>query len=90
MKRDVDLYVVTCPVCDRFRSLHAKPRSPLHPVRVGFRGEILAIDLVGGKETLPTTDRENKYILVVIDMFSRYVLAVPVSNKMLTLLRMLF
>ena len=81
MKRDVDLFVMTCPVCDRFRNLHAKPRSPLHPVRVGFRGEILAIDLVGGKEALPTTVRDNKYILVMIDLFSRYVVAVPVPNQ---------
>ena len=80
MKRDIDLFVMTCPVCDRFRRLHAKPRNTLHPVSVGFRGELLAIDLVGGKEALPSTLRDNRYILVMIDLFTRYVVAVPVVN----------
>ena len=48
MKRDVKLFVNSCPVCDKFRGRRKTPRNPLHPVRVGARGEILAIDLVGG------------------------------------------
>ena len=52
MSRDVKLYVNSCPVCDKFRGHRKNPRNPLHPIRVGARGEILAIDLVGGKENL--------------------------------------
>ena len=49
MRRDAILFIAICSICEKFRSLRAQPRSPLHPVRVGYRGEILAIDLVGGK-----------------------------------------
>ena len=49
MKPDIDLFVMTFPVCDRFRSLHAKPLNTLHPFRVGLRGDPLAIDLVAEK-----------------------------------------
>ena len=67
MARDVKLFVITCSVCDKFKAQTRFPKFPLTPVRVGFRGEILAIDVVGGKEALPVTPRGNKYILTMID-----------------------
>ena len=81
MRRDATLFIAICSTCEKCRSLRAQPRSPLHPVRVGYRGEILAIDLVGGKGTLPGTPSGNKYILVMIDLFSRYVNAVALPNQ---------
>ena len=80
MKRDVKLFVNSCPVCDKFRGRRKNPRNPLHPIRVGARGEILAIDLVGGKENLLTTPRNNRYFLVMIDLFTRFAVAVPVPD----------
>ena len=53
MRRDASLFVAACPVCDKFRSLRSHPRSPLHPFRIGYRGDVLAIDLVGEKEPCP-------------------------------------
>ncbi len=44
------------------------------------RGEIVAMELVGGQDTLLTTPFGNKYILVMIDLFTRYVIAVPVPD----------
>ncbi|KAF0153184.1 MAG: hypothetical protein FD188_3384, partial [Ignavibacteria bacterium] len=81
LTKDIKLFVSTCPVCDRFKIQSKTPKSPLHPVRVGSRGEILAIDVVGGKETLPTTPRGNKYIFVMIDLFTRYVVAVSIPDQ---------
>ena len=81
MRRDIMLYVSTCSVCDRFHLRRSYSRNPLHSVRVGFPGEILALDLVGGKEACPEYDHGNKCILVMIDMFSRYVVAVALPNQ---------
>ena len=81
LARDTKLFVSTCPVCDRFKIQARSPRSPLHPVRVGARGEILALDFVGGRDALPTTPRGNKLILVMIDLFTRYVVAIPLPNQ---------
>ena len=80
LKQDLKLYVASCPTCDRFRARRTKLKNPLHHVRVGNRGEVLAMDLVGGKETLLTTDTGCKYILVMIDLFTRFVVATPLPN----------
>ena len=81
MRRDASLFIANCSPCEKFRSLHPHPRSPMHTVRVGYRDEILAIDFVGGNGTLPGTPNSNKYILVMIDLFSRYVQAVALPNQ---------
>ena len=81
MGRDIKLFIIACPVCDKFKAQTRIPKFPLTPVRVGFRGETLAIDVVGGKETLPVTPRGNKYILTMIDLFTRYLIAVPIPNQ---------
>ncbi len=36
----------------------------------------------GGKETLLTTPRGNKYILVMIDLFTRFVVAVAIPDTL--------
>jgi transposase InsO family protein len=61
--------------------LRKTPKSPLHPIQVGFRGEILAMDLMGGKYALPVTPRGNKYILVMVDLFTRYACAVALPDQ---------
>ena len=48
---------------------------------LGGRGECLAIDLVGGKESLPATPRGNKYILPMIDCFTRFAVAINISDQ---------
>ena len=48
---------------------------------VGGRGDCIAIDIVGGKDSLPLTPRKHKYILSIIDCFTRYAIAVPFSDQ---------
>ena len=48
---------------------------------LGGRGECLAMDLVGGKESLPATPRGNKYILTMIDCFTRFAVAIPIPDQ---------
>ena len=44
MKRDIALYVAACDVCIKFRRCAREPRASLHPIHVGFRNEIIALD----------------------------------------------
>ena len=59
MRRDALLFIAACPTCDKFRSLRSLPSSPLHPVRIGYRGEVLAMDLVGEKGPRPLRRTET-------------------------------
>ena len=49
MRRDIALFVMTCDVCDKFKSMSCPPKNHLRPVRVVFRGEVLAMDLMWEK-----------------------------------------
>ena len=48
MKRDIRLRCARCDACEAFRSPGRAPRSPLQPLRTGFRGQMVALDVVGG------------------------------------------
>ena len=79
LKRDVRLYVAFCPVCENFIRLSRTPRAGLRPMKVGGRGDCLAMDIVGGKDSFPITPRRNKYIR--IDCFSSFAIAVPLADQ---------
>jgi transposase InsO family protein len=81
LKRDVRLYVACCPVCERFLQINRTPRAGLRSMAVGGRGDCLAMDIVGGKDSFPLTPRGNLYILTMIDCFSRYGIAVPLPDQ---------
>ena len=68
MRRDDLRFVATCSTFEKFRSLRAQPRSPLHLVYVGYRGELLPINLVEGEGTHPIRPDGNKYISLPIDL----------------------
>ena len=52
MKQDINLYVFSCSIGDRFRASRKNRKNPLNLIKIGNRGEVLAMDLMGGKETL--------------------------------------
>ena len=80
MKRDISLYIAACDVCIKFRRLAREPRGSLHPIHVGFRNEIVALDCVGGGNSLPTTARGNRYFLTMIDLFTKYCVVIPMID----------
>ena len=59
MKRDVQLQLGTCPPCDKFHSPSKRQRAKLNPIPTSDRGDNLAIDVFGGKASLPVTPRAN-------------------------------
>ena len=39
------------------------------------------MDIVEGKDSLPETPGENKYVLTIIDCFSRFSVVVPLADQ---------
>ena len=50
-------------------------------MKTGDRVDCLEMDIVGGKDSLPLTLRGHNYILTMIVCFTRYAIAVPLSDK---------
>ena len=77
-RRDATYWTATCPRC-----LERKP--PPHPSRAkmghipaGLPMERMAVDVMG---PLPATVRGNKYIVVMMDYFSKWMEAVALPNQ---------
>ena len=81
LKRDVRIYIACCPTCEKFLRINRTPRAGLRPMEIGGRGDCLAMDIVGGRDSLPTTPRGHKYILTIIDCFTRYAIAIPLVDQ---------
>ena len=80
MKRDIKLYTQTCPVCDKFQKSRSF-KTPLGRIPVGEKNDLIAMDLLGGKESLPKSNSSNKYILVIVEAFTRYCVAIALENQ---------
>ena len=81
LKRDVRLYVACCSVCERFIRINQTPRAGLRSMEVGGLGDCLAMDIVGGMDSLPQNPRGNRYILTRIDCFTRFAVAVLLVDQ---------
>ena len=76
--RDVKAWVNSCMYCQK--------RKTPRPLRQGLTGSLgvsepwhtLAYDIVG---PLPETDFGHKYLLTVVDHFSRFPFAIPMTNN---------
>ncbi len=80
LRSDIQLFTKSCHACQLVKS-----NAKLNPYKSGsiqtFSAthpfELLSIDIVG---PLPLTDGGNRYIVSMIDKFSRFCLLVPVSD----------
>ena len=67
-----------CEVCEQCKADSPAPKAPLVPIREPEAPlEFISIDVAH----LPTTDEGHKYILLVGDIFSKYIDAVPMHNQ---------
>ena len=81
MKKDIQLQLAACPICDKFKNMSRKQRAELQPIPTTDRGDILAIDVFGGKASLPLTARNNKYVLTMVDIFTKFGVAAPMGDQ---------
>ncbi|OBZ86740.1 Pro-Pol polyprotein [Choanephora cucurbitarum] len=66
-----------CAQCQKFNIVKTG-YNPHKPVHSSLPGDHWAIDLAG---PLPVTERNNRYMLVMIDICTRFVILRPIPNK---------
>jgi len=78
-RRDVNLSVRRCPKCSTYHRGRIPPRQGnLVPLLTGAPVERWAIDLAG---PFPKSTKGHVYIMTVIDVFSKYIILVPLRDR---------
>ena len=77
LRRDVQTYIKWCTICI-VRKSPCPRRAPMGHVEVGHRWERVAMDLL---DMSVTTARGNRYVLVMVDCFTRWTDACPLPDK---------
>ena len=78
MSTDVKDHIRNCLACTACKSPFKRYRAALADFRVGAPMDRVAIDLIG---PLPLTTRKNRYILVLVDYFTRWLEAFPLPDQ---------
>ena len=78
MRRDVSEWCRVCEICAAKKGPHRAPRAPLQVLNVGSPMERVAIDIAG---PLPVSTSGNRYILVVMDYFTKWPEAYAIPNQ---------
>ena len=66
-----------CSVCPVMKHENKTARTSMGTVKTTHRWEILSVDISG---PFPLSDRQNKYLLTIVDLFSKYTILVPIQN----------
>lgn len=74
MSTDCGLYVSTCKTCNTQKKPCRKAKAQLGQYHAGVPFERIHIDILG---PLPITTQGNKYILVIIDQFTKWLECCP-------------
>src|SRR6266516_1206016 len=78
-REDTDNYCKSCDVCtDFYRNKVPPKQGKLHPLVVGFPLELWGVDLAG---QFRTTTTGYEYILTALDLFSKFIVLVPLRDK---------
>lgn len=76
MARDVDHYCRECIKCQQSK-LTAPTRAPLTNVPIGRPWQMVAVDIL----QVPASFRNNCYLLVVQDYFTKWADAIPMPDQ---------
>jgi hypothetical protein len=78
MHTDVQQLVSRCMVCDKVRASFNVPTPQLHPLPIMGLGYRWSLDFA---RPLPLTVRHSKYVLVMVEHFSKWIELVPFLDK---------
>ena len=76
MVKDVSTHLKNCTTCKAIKSTKGG-KAPLKPLVVTRPLEMVSMDVVG---PLPVSEQGNKYIITMMDMFSRWPAAYPAAD----------
>ena len=76
MYRDCELYMSSCPQCNRFNSAPRK-YHPVRPIEATLPFDHVVIDL----HTMSVSSNSHVYIFAMIDVFTRFVWLRPLKDK---------
>ena len=77
MREFIRRWVVTCDVCQQRKGPTKKPKGKMQEYLVGTPNERIAMDVMG---PFSVTDNNNRWLLVIGDLFTRYSMAIPTPN----------
>ena len=77
MSRDVQNWCEKCPTCNQHKT-SKRNHGPLTPIYTGEPFERVAMDIIG---PLPRTVRDNRYILTVVDHFTKHAEAYALQDQ---------
>ena len=77
MREHIRRWVATCNICQQRKGPNQSAKAPLQQYLVGGVGERVAMDITG---PFSETDKGNRWILCIGDVFTKYCVAVPLQN----------
>ena len=78
MSADVEEFVASCVACNRQKRVKRRDKAELQPFTAGAPMEKVHLDLLG---PLPITPSGNRYILVMVDQFTKWVEVAPLPDQ---------
>ena len=78
MYSDAERFASSCPECIVATGTGRKIKPPLHPIPVQRPFQILGIDVM---DRLPVTERGNRHVVVIQDLFTKWPLVFPVPDQ---------
>ncbi|CAH8631621.1 unnamed protein product [Schistosoma rodhaini] len=75
---DVTEFCKNCSTCHAIKSPQQRPRAPLVPMTTEGPHQLVGIDIM---RPLTTSKNGNRYILVMVDYFSKWCEAVPIPQQ---------
>ena len=78
LPRDVIEYVRTCDLCQKVKVTSSDKTAEMQIILPSRTNELVSTDFTG---PFKVTERGNKYLIVIVDCFSKYMVSKPLPNK---------
>ena len=77
MRKDIFNYIAACQECQKFKYNNAPTANPMQMHLVNEPWYTIGMDIMG---PLPTTARQKRFLLIVVDYFTRWIELFPLKS----------